>query len=90
MAKIQSKALTTSDDFQANRAAHLEALGVVAEAAAKATQGGGERSRERHVSRGKMLPRERVANLLDQFGQLRSLRLQKSRTQGPHDCHADE
>ena len=27
--------------------------------------GGGEKSRERHVSRGKMLPRRRVANLLD-------------------------
>jgi 3-methylcrotonyl-CoA carboxylase beta subunit len=26
---------------------------------------GGERSRDRHISRGKMLPRERVANLLD-------------------------
>ncbi|MCW9044310.1 MAG: methylcrotonoyl-CoA carboxylase, partial [Pseudopelagicola sp.] len=33
--------------------------------AAAATAGGGARSRERHVSRGKMLPRERVANLLD-------------------------
>ncbi|MDO6483285.1 carboxyl transferase domain-containing protein [Shimia thalassica] len=65
MTKLQSKALTTSDEFAANRAAHLEALGIVAEAAATATQGGGERSRDRHVSRGKMLPRERVANLLD-------------------------
>lgn len=65
MTKILSKALTTSDEFQANRAAHLEALNVVAEAAAAAAQGGGERSRNRHVSRGKMLPRERVANLLD-------------------------
>ncbi|HAD27227.1 MAG TPA: methylcrotonoyl-CoA carboxylase, partial [Rhodobacteraceae bacterium] len=30
-----------------------------------AAEGGGERARERHLSRGKMLPRERVANLLD-------------------------
>ena len=63
--KLTSKALTGSDDYKANRAAHLEALGVVAEAAAAAAMGGGEKSRERHVGRGKMLPRERVANLLD-------------------------
>ena len=40
MAKIQSKALTTSDDFQANRAAHLEALGVPGQDAA--ARAGGE------------------------------------------------
>ncbi len=32
---------------------------------ARAAQGGSERSRERHVSRGKLLPRERVERLLD-------------------------
>ena len=32
---------------------------------AKAALGGGEKSRERHVSRGKLLPRERVERLLD-------------------------
>jgi len=63
--KLTSNILTGSQEFQANRAAHLEALGVVAEAAGFAAQGGGEKSRARHVSRGKMLPRERVANLLD-------------------------
>ena len=30
-----------------------------------AAAGGGERARQRHLDRGKMLPRERVANLLD-------------------------
>lgn len=48
-----------------NRKAHLAALAVVASAAESATQGGSEKSRERHVSRGKMLPRDRVSNLLD-------------------------
>ncbi len=47
------------------RAAHEAALAVVAEAAAAAAAGGGEKSCARHISRGKMLPRERVANLLD-------------------------
>ena len=48
-----------------SRDAHIQALDVVAEAAATAALGGGEKSRARHVARGKMLPRDRVANLLD-------------------------
>ncbi|SHE48590.1 3-methylcrotonyl-CoA carboxylase beta subunit [Loktanella atrilutea] len=47
------------------RDAHLAALGRVADAAALAMAGGGDKARDRHVSRGKMLPRDRVANLLD-------------------------
>ena len=46
------------------RDAHLEALETVRAAAEAAAFGGGEGSRERHMKRGKMLPRERVANLL--------------------------
>ncbi|MBU3258511.1 methylcrotonoyl-CoA carboxylase [Roseovarius sp. PS-C2] len=63
--KLQSKAIPSSAEFQANRDGHLEAIRVVQEAAALAAAGGGEAARERHLSRGKMLPRERVANLLD-------------------------
>jgi 3-methylcrotonyl-CoA carboxylase beta subunit len=40
-----------------SHAAHVAALDLVRD--------GGEKSRARHVSRGKMLPRDRVANLLD-------------------------
>ena len=40
-------------------------MSQITEAAQAAALGGGEHSRERHLSRGKMLPRERVANLLD-------------------------
>ena len=63
--KLNSKAIPTSAEFQANRQAHLEALKVVQDAAELAASGGGEAARERHLSRGKMLPRDRVANLLD-------------------------
>ena len=63
--KLQSQAIPTSEQFKANREGHLETLRVVREAAEAAALGGGERSRERHVGRGKMLPRDRVANLLD-------------------------
>jgi len=44
---------------------HEAALARVAEAATQAAEGGGEAARARHVARGKMPPRERVANLLD-------------------------
>lgn len=63
--KLQSQVLTAGEAFEANRAAHLEALDQIQEAAALAMSGGGEKARDRHLSRGKMLPRERVANLLD-------------------------
>lgn len=63
--KLVSQALPSSEAFAANRTAHLQALETVQQAAEVAALGGGEASRARHVSRGKMLPRERVANLLD-------------------------
>uniref|UniRef100_UPI001B508361 carboxyl transferase domain-containing protein n=1 Tax=Amaricoccus sp. TaxID=1872485 RepID=UPI001B508361 len=53
------------EGFRANRAAHLAALTGVAEAAQAAAEGGGRDALARHVSRGKMPPRARVANLLD-------------------------
>ncbi|ETX29463.1 carboxyl transferase domain-containing protein [Roseivivax isoporae] len=63
--KLQSQAIPASEAFRANRAAHLDALRTVEAAAAEAAAGGGARARERHLARGKMLPRDRVANLLD-------------------------
>ena len=63
--KLKSSFLAGSDGARANRAAHLDALRVIRDAAALAAEGGGARSRDRHVLRGKMLPRARVANLLD-------------------------
>ena len=48
------------------RAAHNRVLAAeLRERVAKAALGGDERSRQRHVSRGKLLPRERVERLLD-------------------------
>ncbi|UWR73511.1 carboxyl transferase domain-containing protein [Phaeobacter inhibens] len=63
--KLNSKAMPSSEGFKQNREAHLDALGQISEAAEAARMGGGEKSRARHESRGKMLPRRRVANLLD-------------------------
>ncbi|MDP0928586.1 carboxyl transferase domain-containing protein [Paracoccus onubensis] len=63
--KLKSAVLPASDAFKANREAHLAVLAAAREAAELAAAGGGEKARSRHVGRGKMLPRERVANLLD-------------------------
>ncbi|MCK0142429.1 carboxyl transferase domain-containing protein [Aliiroseovarius sp. F20344] len=63
--KLQSQATPGSEAWKANRKGHLEALKVVADAAEAAVGGGGQKSRDRHLSRGKMLPRDRVSNLLD-------------------------
>ncbi len=48
-----------------NRAIHEEALATVSAAAKAAALGGGDAARARHLGRGKMLPRDRVAGLLD-------------------------
>ena len=63
--KLTSKAMPASEGFKANRTAHLDALAQISAVAEAARMGGGEKSRARHESRGKMLPRRRVANLLD-------------------------
>ncbi|MBE1290978.1 MAG: methylcrotonoyl-CoA carboxylase [Rhodobacteraceae bacterium] len=65
MSKLQSKVITSSEDFAANRAAHLQMIDDVRQVAEAARMGGGEKPRARHESRGKMLPRRRVAGLLD-------------------------
>ena len=63
--RLTSAVLPTSETFRANRAGHLEALALAEQAAALAAAGGGEKATARHTARGKMAPRDRVANLLD-------------------------
>ena len=63
--KLKSKVITNSEDFDANRHSQLAALSAVQDAVHMAELGGGEAARERHLSRGKLLPRDRVSHLLD-------------------------
>ncbi|MCI4644593.1 MAG: methylcrotonoyl-CoA carboxylase [Hyphomonadaceae bacterium] len=51
--------------FAANTAHNLALCEQLRDDVQKASLGGSERSRERHVSRGKLLPRDRVRRLLD-------------------------
>jgi len=63
--RLESKIVTDGEEFRA-RAAHNRALAEKLRAdVAKAALGGNEKSRDRHVSRGKLLPRDRVERLLD-------------------------
>ncbi|MCR6500951.1 methylcrotonoyl-CoA carboxylase [Shinella sp. CPCC 101442] len=65
MPVIPSAVNTRSEIFAANRKAMRDALALVEEAVGLAMDGGGAKARDRHVSRGKLLPRDRVAQLLD-------------------------
>jgi 3-methylcrotonyl-CoA carboxylase beta subunit len=63
---VLKTAIRQDGDGFANNKAAMEAL--VADLRAKAAliaQGGGEKARTRHIARGKMLPRERIAALID-------------------------
>ena len=63
--KIAQQRGVTLDAEPTNRDHHLAALAEIRNAAETAAGGGGQAAQERHVSRGKMLPRDRVAGLLD-------------------------
>ena len=63
--KLKSQFLSGSETAKANRAAHLAMLDTVRQAAEWAADGGGAAARDRHTARGKLLPRDRVATLLD-------------------------
>jgi 3-methylcrotonyl-CoA carboxylase beta subunit len=65
MARLSSSISTHSEAFARNREANFAALQEIREAAALAAAGGGEAALTRHVARGKLPPRERVARLTD-------------------------
>ncbi|HVF79685.1 MAG TPA: carboxyl transferase domain-containing protein, partial [Solirubrobacteraceae bacterium] len=62
---LSSTARPDSDAFAANDAEHRELVADLQAQLERVRAGGGERARERHVARGKLLPRERVEQLLD-------------------------
>ena len=65
MAVIQTTADVTSDEFRANQAAMRALVAALEAQRAKAAEGGPPQARERHLGRGKLLPRERVLTLID-------------------------
>ncbi len=65
MPAIDSTLDRDSDQARARRAHHEALVDDLRERLARVARGGSERSRRRHLDRGKLLPRERVDALLD-------------------------
>lgn len=65
MATLKTSVNPTSSEFVANARAMMGLNAQLTERRARAVQGGRETSRKRHVERGKLLPRQRVYQLLD-------------------------
>ncbi len=65
MPTLQSQISPASDTFRTNAERMRDLVADISEKAAIVQQGGSDEARERHVSRGKLLPRERLAQLLD-------------------------
>jgi 3-methylcrotonyl-CoA carboxylase beta subunit len=65
MTVLKSSVDTRSPGFKDNTEAMRAKVEDLREKVAEIKNGGGERARDKHLSRGKMLPRERVRALLD-------------------------
>lgn len=83
MTVLKSSINTHSPEFQANAESMHKHLSALREVSAVIRQGGGEKAAQRHLSRGKMLPRQRVDALLDpgspflEIGQLAAWKVYK-------------
>lgn len=65
MTRLTSTIDSASSEFQTNRTAMEKLVADLRAYVAKIELGGGDKARERHTSRGKLLPRERINHLLD-------------------------
>ena len=65
MRRLPTKVKTSDPTFQANREQNRRLAGELAELLARIRRGGPERARERHLSQGKLLVRDRIERLLD-------------------------
>ena len=62
---LHTHARPGSPEFAANEEEHLRLVADLRDRIERAARGGGDKARERHVARGKLLPRERVDRLCD-------------------------
>ncbi|MAA76374.1 MAG: methylcrotonoyl-CoA carboxylase [Salinisphaeraceae bacterium] len=65
MSKIKSKLRPNSEEFRQNAQAMRQLVDQLRDRTAQIKPGGPEKSRERHLGRGKLLPRDRIDLLLD-------------------------
>jgi 3-methylcrotonyl-CoA carboxylase beta subunit len=66
MTIIKSTIDPRSDEFRANHSAMTQVVAELRQTIDRITLGGSERARQKHLERGKLLPRERVRLLLDE------------------------
>ncbi|QSR34991.1 methylcrotonoyl-CoA carboxylase [Marinobacterium iners] len=66
MTQLHSKVNPRSDEFRANHDAMAAAITDLRDKVSMIEQGGGPKNQERHLSRGKLLPRERINTLIDE------------------------
>lgn len=62
---LSTSVSASSDQFKSNQAVMAKLCAELSDRRTQAALGGSERSRSRHLSRGKLLPRERVSRLCD-------------------------
>ncbi|HEY0901678.1 MAG TPA: carboxyl transferase domain-containing protein [Micavibrio sp.] len=65
MSRLTSAIDTTSAEFAANKAKMEDLVADLRVRVSKIEMGGGEKARDRHTARGKLLPRDRINHLLD-------------------------
>ena len=65
MAILETRISSASPNFAANKSAMQQLVGALKENLKKAAQGGGDEAAIKHKSRGKLLARERIQNLID-------------------------
>jgi 3-methylcrotonyl-CoA carboxylase beta subunit len=70
---LTTKADPTSEQFQRNAEAHAALVADLRAKLAQVALGGGQQAQERHTSRGKRLPRDRVDELVDRSSPLLEL-----------------
>ncbi|MGX6571639.1 methylcrotonoyl-CoA carboxylase, partial [Cupriavidus necator] len=65
MPTLETKLNARSESFQANAESMQALVADLKARIAKLAEGGGDDARNKHLSRGKLLPRDRVQQLLD-------------------------
>jgi 3-methylcrotonyl-CoA carboxylase beta subunit len=66
MATLATHVNNRSAEFIANRESTLKIIEDLRDKVAQISKGGGDRAREKHLSRGKLLPRDRIDALVDE------------------------
>lgn len=65
MNQLQSKVNVRSEDFKTNQQTMQTLVNDLTQVAQNIALGGGENARQKHLARGKLLPRERIDQLID-------------------------